>query len=117
MREPMAACLCYVTCRDRDEALRIGRAAVTERLAASANLLGDTVSIYRWGGELHEKPEAALVLKTRAELAQALVARVRALHSYECPGILVLPVLAGNPAYLNWLAAETDENAGQPVVE
>jgi periplasmic divalent cation tolerance protein len=104
----MEACLCYVTCRDRDEAIRIGRTVVVERLAAAANVLGDTVSIYRWGGELHEKPETALVLKTRAELAERLVARVGALHSYECPGLLVLPVSGGNPAYLDWIGAETE---------
>ena len=115
----MQACLCYVTCRDREEALRIGRTVVVERLAAAANLLGDTVSIYRWGGELHEKPEAALVLKTRAGLAQGLVARIRALHGYECPGILVLPVIGGNPGYLDWLAAETEQDGTdrQPAVE
>ena len=106
----MEACLCYVTCRDRDEAIRIGRTVVVERLAAAANVLGDTVSIYRWGGELHEKPETALALKTRAELAERLVARVRALHSYECPGIFVLPVSGGNPAYLDWIGAETEQD-------
>jgi periplasmic divalent cation tolerance protein len=106
----MEACLCYVTCRDRDEAIRIGRTVVVERLAAAANVLGDTVSIYRWGGELHEKPETALVLKTRAELAERLVARVRALHSYECPCLLVLPVSGGNPAYLDWIGAETEQD-------
>ena len=106
----MDACLCYVTCRDRDEAIRIGRTVVVERLAAAANVLGDTVSIYRWGGELHKKPETALVLKTRAELAERLVARVRALHSYECPGLLVLPVSGGNPAYLDWIGAETEQD-------
>ena len=106
----MEACLCYVTCRDRDEAIRIGRTVVVERLAAAANVLGDTVSIYRWGGELHEKPVTALVLKTRAELAERLVARVRALHSYECPGLLVLPVSGGNPAYLDWIGAETEQD-------
>jgi periplasmic divalent cation tolerance protein len=106
----MEACLCYVTCRDRDEAIRIGRTVVVERLAAAANVLGDTVSIYRWGGELHEKPETALVLKTRAELAERLVDRVRALHSYECPGLLVLPVRGGNTAYLDWMVSETEQH-------
>ena len=106
----MEACLCYVTCRDRDEAIRIGRTVVVERLAAAANVLGDTVSIYRWGGELHKKPETALVLKTRADLAERLVDRARALHSYECPGLLVLPVSGGNTAYLDWMVSETEQH-------
>ena len=50
------------------------------------------------------------MLKTRAELAERLVARVRALHSYECPGLLVLPVSGGNPAYLDWIGAETEQD-------
>jgi periplasmic divalent cation tolerance protein len=103
----MRAVLCYVTCGDRDEAITIGRTLVEERLAAAANVLGDTVSIYRWDEALHEKPETALVLKTRAELAERLVARVRELHSYVCPSVVVLPVTGGNPAYLEWLAGET----------
>ena len=52
----MPAILCYVTCADRDEAITIGRTLVEERLAAAANVLGDTVSIYRWDETLHEKP-------------------------------------------------------------
>jgi periplasmic divalent cation tolerance protein len=104
----MQAALCYVTCADRDEAIAIGRALVEERLAAAANILGDTVSIYRWDEALHEKPETALVLKTRAELAERLVARVLELHSYACPSVVVLPIAGGNPAYLEWLAAETE---------
>ena len=103
----MRACLCYVTCVDRDEAITIGRALVEERLAATANILGEIVSVYRWDGMLHEKPETALVLKTRPELADRLVARVRELHSYVCPSVVVLPVTGGNPDYLDWLAAET----------
>ena len=103
----MRACLCYVTCGSREEALTIGRAVVEERLAAAANVLGETVSIYPWEGRVHEKPEAALVLKTRADLAPRLVARVVALHGYDCPSVVVLPVVDGNPAYLDWIGAET----------
>jgi len=102
------ACFCWVSCRDREEALRIGRAVVGERLAAAANLLGATASVYRWRGEVVEGAEFALVLKTRAGLAERLAARVRELHSYECPGVVVLPVVAGDPDYLGWLAAETE---------
>ena len=104
----MRGCLCYVTCRDREEAVRIARAVVEERLAASANVLGETFSAYRWRGEVREAAETALVLKTRAEAADRLVARVRELHGYECPGIVVLPIVAGHAPYLDWLVAETE---------
>lgn len=108
------ASFCYVTCATRDEALRLARQAVQERLAASANIVGETVSVYRWAGELHEKPEATLVLKTVPELAGRLVERLRELHSYECPAIVVLPVTDGDPAYLNWIEAETLDREPQP---
>jgi periplasmic divalent cation tolerance protein len=101
-------CFCWVSCRDREEALRIGRAVVGERLAACANLLGGMTSVYRWKGKVEEGPEFALVLKTRVGLAERLVARVGELHGYECSGVVVLPIAAGNPDYLRWLADETE---------
>ena len=103
----MQACLCHVMCATREEALMIGHALVEERLAASANVLGEAVSVYRWEGKVHEKPEAALVLKTRADLASRVVARIEELHGYDCPSVVVVPITAGNPAYLDWIAAET----------
>lgn len=110
----MQACLCHVMCATREEALAIGHAVVEERLAASANVLGEAVSIYRWEDKVHEKPEVPLVLKTRAELAGRLVARVRALHGYECPSVVVVPVTAANPDYLDWIGAETLDSVSQP---
>ena len=103
----MQACLCHVMCATREEALSIGHALVEERLAASANVLGEAVSVYRWEGKVHEKPEAALMLKTRADLASRVIARIKDLHGYDCPSVVVVPISAGNPAYLDWIAAET----------
>lgn len=99
---------CYVTCASVEEALRIGRAAVEERLAACANVLPGLASIYRWQGRIESGQEAALILKTRAELVDPLTARVRALHSYSVPCVVALPIVAGNPTYLAWLVAETE---------
>lgn len=98
---------CYVTCASSEEASRIGRAVVEERLAACANILPGLVSIYRWQGRIETGQEVALVLKTRAERVEALTARIRALHSYSVPCVVALPILAGNPDYLAWLAEET----------
>ena len=103
----MQACLCHVMCATREEALMIGHALVEERLAASANVLGEVVSVYRWEGKVHEKPEAALMLKTRADLALRVMARIKELHGYDCPSVVVVPVTGGNPAYLDWVAGET----------
>ncbi len=103
----------YITTGGRDEALAIGKALVEERLAACANVLDPVRSIYRWRGAVHEADEAVLVVRTRAELVEALTARVKALHSYECPCVVALPIEAGNPAYLDWLGAETRAAGGE----
>ncbi|MDQ2101300.1 divalent-cation tolerance protein CutA [Azospirillum isscasi] len=97
----------YITAGSRDEALRIGRALVGERLAACANLLDGMTSIYRWQGAMEEATETVVIAKTRAELFDRLAARVRELHSYEVPCVVELKVGRGNPAYLDWLRDET----------
>lgn len=107
----MKAAFCYVTCPSREEALAIARQLLAERLIACANLLPGMVSIYRWEGAVQEDDEVVLILKTRAELTEQVAERVRALHSYTCPCVAVLPVTGGNPAYLDWLLAETDPAA------
>jgi periplasmic divalent cation tolerance protein len=103
----MAVSFCYITAGSRDEALTIGRTVVQERLAACANVVAGTTSIYWWQGALEQADEAVLVLKTRAELVERLTARIRELHSYECPCVVALPIAAGNPDYLDWIARET----------
>jgi periplasmic divalent cation tolerance protein len=99
--------LVYMTASSREEARKIGRALVEERLAACANVIDGMESTYWWQGQLTEDREAVLIAKTRAELLPALTERVKALHSYSVPCVVALPILAGNPAYLDWLAAET----------
>jgi periplasmic divalent cation tolerance protein len=103
----MAVSFCYVTAASRDEALTIGRTVVEERLAACANVLDGMTSIYWWQGALEQAGEAVLILKTRTELVERLTVRIGELHSYECPCVVALPVAAGNPDYLDWIAAET----------
>jgi periplasmic divalent cation tolerance protein len=103
----MTACLCYLTAGSRDEALRIARALVEERLAACCNLIEGMTSIYRWQDEIQEDAEVVVIAKTRAELVERLTARVQALHSYDVPCVVALPIGGGNPAFLDWIAAET----------
>ena len=61
---------------------------------------------------MEQGDEAVLILKTRAELVEPATERVKALHSYTCPCVVVLPVEGGNPDYLDWLRRETAERAG-----
>ena len=108
MSAPMSEpCLLYITARDREEASAVGRALVGERLVACVNILGGIVSIHRWEGAVSEGEEVALIAKTTRDRVDAAVARVRALHSYDCPCIISLPVTGGNPAFLAWLREET----------
>jgi len=109
----MTVAFVYVTTADAAEASRIGRTVVGERLAACANVIEGMRSIYWWQGEVQEGQEAVLILKTTAARSAALVARVAALHSYECPCVEVLPVIAGHAGFLDWVARET-ESVGAP---
>jgi len=97
----------YATAGDAAEALRIGRAVVEERLAACANIIDGMRSVYRWEGVVQEAGEAVLILKTTDDRLGALIARVKDLHSYDCPCIEALPVVAGNQGFLDWVANET----------
>ena len=100
-----------VTAGDAGEAARIGRTLVEERLAACANVVGPIRSVYRWQGAVEEAAEHLLLVKARADDLPALEARVRALHSYQLPEVLALPVAAGYAAYLAWLAQSTARDA------
>lgn len=103
----MDAFVLYVTAKDEAEAKTIARTVVQERLAACANILGAIQSIYQWKGDVCEDQEVGLILKTTEVRKHELIARVRALHAYETPCIVCLPITDGNPDFLNWLAAET----------
>src|SRR5215469_1438485 len=83
----MAVMIVYVTASNAGEARRIGRTLVEERLAACANITAPVTSIYWWEGKVEEASEAVLILKTTEARLEALVSRVKALHSYDCPCI------------------------------
>lgn len=96
-----------VSCKDDEQAARIGRRLVEEKLAACVSLVPQIRSLYVWKGKLEEAREVLLVAKTRAELTEALEAAVRESHSYECPEILSMPVDRGFAPYLAWVREST----------
>ena len=96
----------YAVFADADEAQRIARTIVEERLAACVNILGPCRSTYRWQGAVEESDEVAAIFKARADKAQALMARIAELHSYDVPAIVVWPIDDAWPAYAEWVAAE-----------
>ncbi len=104
---PESILLLYVTAANAEEAERIADTLVEDRLAACANIFPEIRSVYRWQGKICHDKEVALILKTRACLADLAIARIKTLHSYECPCIVTAPVTNGNPDFLNWIQAET----------
>lgn len=103
----MDAILVITNLPDRDSALGVAEQLVTERLAACVSLLGECTSVYRWKGEMERAAEVTLLIKTRAALYPRVEAAIRALHPYELPEIVAVPISAGLPGYLQWIAAET----------
>jgi periplasmic divalent cation tolerance protein len=103
----VSACVVLVTCPTAERAAEIARAVVEERLAACGNVVPGLRSIYRWEGKVQDDAEALLVLKTTRERFEALRERVLALHPYQVPEVIALPIEAGSAPYLAWIAEET----------
>ncbi len=94
------------TCPDDPTADRIARELVSGALAACVSR-GAFRSTYRWRGTLHDEPEVLLIIKTVRSRYEALEMRLKALHPYEVPEIIALPIAAGSEPYLAWIAEET----------
>jgi periplasmic divalent cation tolerance protein len=98
----------YAVFADRDEAERIGRLVVEERLAACINILGPIRSIYRWQGALETADEVAAVLKTTGRRADALITRIASLHSYDVPCIATWPIEKILFSFADWVEDNID---------
>jgi periplasmic divalent cation tolerance protein len=98
-----------VTAGSEAEAETIARALVEERLAACVNILSPIRSIYRWQGKVVDDREWLLVIKTQTERFAAVEAKVKALHSYQVPEVIALPIVAGAEGYLHWLRESVSE--------
>lgn len=97
-----------VTAPNEEEAAKIAKEVVGERLAACANIIKNVRSIYRWEGEVHDDPEVLVVIKTRRELFGKLEQRVRELHSYDVPEVITLDIPEGSEPYLRWILENTE---------
>jgi len=99
--------LVYVTTPNRKESKKIARVLVDEKLAACANIF-PIESIYRWKGEIAEEEEDAMIIKTRVELVDKVIEKMRGLHSYEVPEIISLRIEKGHARFLNWIEESTE---------
>ena len=93
----------YAVFADTEEAERIGRQMIDERLAACVNILGPIRSIYRWKGSVENSDEVAAVFKTTDDQAGALITRIAALHSYDVPCIACWPIDKILGSYADWV--------------
>jgi periplasmic divalent cation tolerance protein len=97
----------FVMAGSEDEAVKIARALVEERLAACVNIVGPVRSIYQWRGAIEDEREYLLVIKSRARLYPGIERRVRELHGYEVPEVVSIPIVQGSKPYLDWLFEST----------
>ncbi len=98
----MSHVVVFITAATLEEAERLGRTLLDERLAACVNTT-PVRSAYWWRGRVEEAGETLLIVKTAARLVDALTARVRALHSSTVPEVIAIPIVGGNPDYLRWI--------------
>lgn len=94
---------------DQDSARRVAEALIAGHLAACVNLLAPCTSVYRWQGKIETAEEVPLLIKTLASLYGKVEAAIRQHHPYELPEIIAVPINAGLPEYLDWVAAETQQ--------
>jgi periplasmic divalent cation tolerance protein len=102
--ETTEAIAVFMTAANREEAVRLAEMLVAKQLAACVQILPEMESVYRWQGKIERQPEVLLIAKTLSSKFAALESEVRALHSYETPEIVALPLTAVSPAYFAWLS-------------
>jgi len=96
----------FSTCDSEEQAGRVARALVEQRLAACVNIVANARSIYRWKGEIEETAEWMLIIKSRRDLMEQLRIAIGKIHSYEVPELLAIPVVDGSESYFAWLDRE-----------
>ena len=93
----------FTTVKNLTEARRLGKLLVTEKLAACVTAIPQVESTYRWRGKVEKSSEVMLVIKTTSKKIDDLISRIKKLHSYKVPEVLVLRVERGLPEYLKWI--------------
>ncbi len=93
----------FCTCPDRETAETIARRLIESQLAACINILSSVTSVYLWQGEIETAQEYLLLIKSSADRYPDLENRIKALHPYELPEIVAVPIDRGHPDYLKWI--------------
>jgi len=99
----MSYVLVVITTSSKEEAVKIVRNLLNEKLIACANIVGPVSSLFWWQGKIDEENEFLVFMKSHKSLFERLSERVTKIHSYDFPEIIVLPIVEGSPLYLGWL--------------
>lgn len=97
----------FITTPSKEEGEKIGSHLVENRLAACANIIPSMTSIFSWEGKVCREQESLVIVKTKRNLFDKLSEEVKKRHPYTVPEIIALPLVAGSPEYLKWIAANT----------
>ena len=97
----------YVTIPNKEEGIRIGHILVKANLVACANVMDNVTSIFSWQGQTQEESEAILFAKTERSLVDDATHTIIENHSYDCPCVVALPIIGGNPGFIEWIKSET----------
>lgn len=108
---PPEAIVVFITAPNKDEASRLAEMLVESRLAGCVQILPGVESVYRWQGQIERQDEVLLIAKTLKTKFEDLEREVRALHSYETPEIVAVPIAYGSTPYLEWLRAIVNADA------
>ena len=96
------------TCESQEQADSVARHLIEHRLAACVNIL-PARSVYRWKEKIESSPEHLLIIKSRHDMLDRLRSSIQSLHTYELPELIVLPIVDGSVAYLNWIDQELSQ--------
>ena len=105
-REIMVAII-YTTIDNIQDARKIAKTLVEEQLVACTNIIPKIESIYRWKGKIENEEEIVIIAKTTDDNVKRTIQRIKDIHSYELPDIIVLPIIGGHKEYLDYILTET----------
>jgi periplasmic divalent cation tolerance protein len=94
----------FVTTASKAEAEKISQTLLKEKLIACANIINPVTSFFNWKGSVDCAEECLVIMKSRRDLFPSLATQVKALHSYEVPEILALPIVEGSAEYFSWVS-------------
>ncbi|MEI6730711.1 MAG: divalent-cation tolerance protein CutA [Pseudomonadota bacterium] len=106
----MEPVLLYITAPNREEAISISKELVYKKFVACTNIIENVTSVYMWQGELEQNREVTIIAKTLNSKTQDTIKYIKSLHSYNCPAIIAVPIISGNPEYLRWIQQELTEH-------